>query len=95
MILTFLFGCEQFSHSYLICWGNFAVYSSLAFPLGGRWPEGPDEGAMMEFLRSSGGFRRRGTRQGRTSFAMTAYPRSPITWDAYLLDFTAFPARKI
>ena len=62
MILTFLFGCEQFSHSYLICWGNFAVYSSLAFPLGGRWPEGPDEGAMMEFLRSSGGFRSRGTR---------------------------------
>ena len=45
MILTFLFGCEQFSHFYLICWGNFAVYSSLAFPLGA---DSPCQGEMAE-----------------------------------------------
>ena len=38
---------------------------------------------------------RRGTPQGRTLFAMTAYPRSPITGDAYLGICQRFPARKI
>ena len=36
-----------------------------------------------------------GRRRGELRSPMTAYPQTPITGDAYLLDFAEFPARKI
>ena len=36
-----------------------------------------------------------GRRRGELRSPMTAYPRSPITGDAYLKDGEVFPARKI
>ena len=36
-----------------------------------------------------------GRRRGELRSPMTAFPQTPITGDAYLLDFAEFPARKI
>src|SRR5699024_11574388 len=36
-----------------------------------------------------------GRRRGELRSPMTAFPQTPITGDAYLMDFAKFPARRI
>src|SRR5699024_3441111 len=76
----------------------FVGPDALIGPLGGSFRRGASPPAGGEFLcprRQRNQNAAGGRLRMDTSCPYSPYPRSPITGDAYLLDFAVFPARKI